>query len=82
MASRSSSQSVSCRRKVIPPIAESEELGDNGQDMGKRIVKEISALGDDGNLEVLRKKKEVMRAYSLVRNKRMGKGALPILREN
>lgn len=36
----------------------------------------------DANTEVIRKKKEVMRAYSLVRNKRVGKGAVPIIREN
>lgn len=82
MASRSSSRSVSCRRRLIPPIPESEDLGEVGEGKGKRIAKGVSVQEREESSEVLQKKKEAMRAYSLMRNKRAGKAVAPILREN
>jgi hypothetical protein len=60
---------------MVPPIAESDDR--EGREIGreKRVVKggSVDCRGDASG-----KKKEVMRAYSLVRNQRVGKGEILI----
>ncbi len=61
---------------MVPNVVENEERrGESGTE--KRLAKGVCVDGQSGDTKS-GKKKEVMRAYSLVRNKRVRKGAAPI----
>ena len=67
MASRSSSRSVSCRKKMVPVIVEVEEMRERETSPAK-MKKDF--FGESGK-EVIKRRGQNVRAYSIIKNKKV-----------
>jgi hypothetical protein len=68
MASRSSSRSVSCRKKMVPVIVEVEEKRERETSPAKMMRKDF--FGESAK-EVVKRRGQNVRAYSIIKTKKV-----------